>query len=466
MAGVPAPKPRSLLLVSFVLAGLYLVGASLRSLLVKADCTVGGSDPGTVIVVDEAPVPVQFSLASGIQYKFTYPANVALWTSPLRATAVPSGSIFTSGAGSVFGDANGDGRVRLDDLIFIRNRLGTTDTASDLNGSGTVDQNDLVLCRQALGSAPDRVTVYVEGLSPSAALCDVPIQLLTDADHDQTFTLAETKGTTVAAISISPTAGGLGTPINITIQPAVAPLTFDSATTAKWSGVYEPSVGSPTDTFQVSYSRWEFHESSASEATVFIGEGTATNAPSLGNLSGTGTLMGSVGLVLSGRTLTRSFAFSLQAGGVTWEKLTYPIDYLEWTIGPPSLAGQPTHVEVMTWSDPTSPPSEETLVYLRELHHAVVVRIPETAPAVAAAPDFILVDLISLNSSHTEIDRRSAVRLGRVPNDGDAAHIVYSTHLLKPIVLVDVAMNPSAYPNVTVLHGIDNGYLLAVPTGH
>ena len=200
---------------------------------------------------------------------------MALWTSSLRTTSIPSGAVFTSGSGSVFGDANADGQVRLDDLVFIRNRLGTTDAASDLNSNGSVDQNDLVLCRQALGSGPDRATVYIEGLSPSTALCDVPIQLLTDPDQDGTFSLAETKGSTVVAISISPTSGGLGTPISVTIQPALAPLAFDSATTAKWFGAYAPSVGSPTDTFQVSYSRWEFHESSSSEAVVFIGEGTA-----------------------------------------------------------------------------------------------------------------------------------------------------------------------------------------------
>lgn len=448
-----------------VASAVGLVGVVFAVLM--ADGGGGGPDPGVVAVVGERSVPLHLSVDSGTQCKLNYPASrVTVWTSPLRTNSIPPDTPFTSGSGSVFGDANGDGYVKLDDLVFIRNDLGTSIAASDLDGNGIVEEHDLVLCRNALGAGPDSLVVYVEALAPSEALCDAGVELLTDPEGDGSYALSATRSVTSVSISISPAAGGLGTPLDIAIQPAIAPLAFDSATTAIWFGVYEPSVGPATDRFQVDYSRWEFRESSGSTASLFIGDGTVRNAPPVESLSGTGTLNGSVALVLSGHTIRRSFSFNFQASGVAWEKLTYPVDYLEWTFGPPSLDGEPAHVQIFDWSGHTNPLTEGMLLYSKEVHHAVVLRIPETPSAAAAAPEFLLVDLISMDASLTEVDRRPSVRLDPVPDDGDPAYLVYSTHLSKPVVLINVQVEQSAYPNVTVLQGIDNGYVLAAPSGY
>ena len=452
---------------SFILLGVLIL-TGLRVFLVRADCTSGGSDPGKIVVVGEIPVVMQFSLASGIPYKFNYPANIALWTSPLRTTAVPSGTAFTSGSGAVFGDANGDSQVRLDDLIFIRNRIGTNNAACDLDASGTVDQNDLVLCRNAMGSGPGTLTVYAEGLGASNSLCDTPVQLLTDPDHDNVFDSAATTGLTVLSVSVAPLSGSLGTPITVTIQPALSPLAFDTTTSARWIGVYQPSVGPATDAFEIDYSSPEVHESSTSTASLFIGEGTATDAPAAAGLAGTGTLNGSLTLVFSRASVRRTFSFTMQPRGVTWERIAYSLDELEWVYGPPSLDGEPPHVQVLEWSSTgqTNPPTQDTLLYLRELHHAAVIRIPETAEATATAPAFLLVDVVSLDAAQNELDRRTGVRLDKIPDDGDPNNIVYSSHLSKPIVLIDTPVVTTDYPNVTVLHAVENGYLVAVPNGH
>lgn len=451
-----------LLLIVALCIGVPLL---LHGLLAWANCTSGGPDPGTVVVVGEAPIAMHFTLAAGIDYKFNYPANVALWTTPLRTTPIASGAVFTSGSGAVFGDANGDGAVQPDDLVFIRNRLGTADAASDLDASGLVDENDLVLCRNALGSGPGKVTVYVEGLSASAALCDTSIELLTDPDEDTVFTLAETKGVTAVSVSIGPTIGMLGTPITVTMQPAIAPVAFDANTTAKWTGVYEPAGEPATEAFEIAYSRGEFHESGAGEATLFIGEGSVTNAPPIRSLSASGTLKGSLTIALAGASVRAGVTFILQPNGAKWELLEYPLDDLEWVFGPPMLAGEPAHVQVFEWSDndPVNPPSEDMLLYLKELHHAAVVRIPETAETVENAPEFLQVDLVSLDASRNEIDRRVGVRLNLLADDGDPDHIVYSTHVVKPVVLLDVSFDPAIYPNVTALQAVDNGYIVAVP---
>ncbi len=455
-------KPKSRLLAILVLACVSLLAVSLRDFLVKADCATGGGDPGLIVVVGEAPIPVQFSLASGIQCKFTYPGNVALWSSPLRTSSIASGAVFTSGSGSVFGDANGDAQVRLDDLIFIHNRLGTTDAASDLNSSGSVDQNDLVLCRQALGSGPDRVTVYVEGLSPSTALCDVPIQLLTDPDQDGTFTLAEARGSTVVAISISPTSGGLGTPVSITIQPALAPLAFNSLTKAAWRGVYQPSSGSATPTFDIEFSPSEFGESDGGSAVILVGSGTARNLPAIQDYPSVGTLDGTLLLEVSGVPLRRHFSFTLEGGGAIWETVDYPNSGL--TSGPPALGGEPDVLPLLQYGYDPAPPTDEDLQHSYLFHLAAVLRVPENSATIASAPDHLMVDIVTFDSVGVELDRRHGVKLNRVDDDADPANITYSSHTVRPILLVDVPIDPASYSSVTVLYVEGDGWALILPS--
>jgi len=182
--------------------------------------------------------------------------------------------MFTSDAGSVFGDANGDGQVNGTDLIFIRNDLGTSEAASDLDGNGTVEDADLVLCRNALGTDPDTLTVYAEGLTASTTLCDVMVDLLTDPDQDTVFTSAGIRQLTSVSIDLTPTSGAIGVPISITMQPAIAPIIFDNSTTARWQGVYEPLVGPATGMFEIEYNPSQFRESSGSVAEIIIGNGT------------------------------------------------------------------------------------------------------------------------------------------------------------------------------------------------
>ncbi len=454
-------KPKSRFLVVLMLAGVALLGIGLRVFLAKAECS-GGNDIGLVVVVGEAPVPVQFLLASGIDCKLVYPGNVALWTSPLRTTAVASGAVFTSGSGAVFGDANGDGQVRLDDLIFIRNRLGTTDAASDLNDSSTVDENDLVLCRQALGSGPGKVTVYVEGLSPSTALCDVPIQLLTDPDEDGTFTLAETRNSTVVAISISPAVGGLGTPISIAIHPALAPLAFDSRTRAVWRGVYQPSTGSATPTFDVEFSPSEFDESDAGSAVIFVGSGTTKDLPAIEDYPSVGSLDGALLLYVSGIPLRRHFSFSLEGRGAIWETIDYPNSGL--SSGPPALGGEPDALPLLQHGYDPDPPADEDLQHSYLFHLAAVLRVPENPATIASAPDHFMVDIVTFDSAGAELDRRHGVRLNRVDDDADPANITYSSHTVRPILLVDVPVDLASYSNVTVLYVGGDGSALILPS--
>ncbi len=454
-------KSRFLAILAFV--ALAVLAVSIRVFLAKADCP-GGSDIGLVVVVGEAPVPVQFSLASGIDCKLVYPGDVALWTSPLRTTAVAAGAVFTSGSGAVFGDANGDGQVRLDDLIFIRNRLGTADAASDLNNSGTVDENDLVLCRQALGSGLGKVTVYVEGLSPSASPCDIAIQLLTDPDEDGTFAEAAAAILTSASVSISPNAGTLGTPITISLTPAVAPLAFTGSTTAFWEGHYQPLIGSASPRFSISFSAGQVRETDAGTAVILAGDGTPRSLPAIELLTSDGTLVGSLVVNFGSTMVRKSFSFAPAGNSADFADLHYP--YWPEDEGEPPSLGEilpGTKVLRLSWLADLTYVEHETLLSARDYHMACVCRIAKGPEASVSAPDTVKVNVVSFTSDRVELDRISNVVLHRAPGDPDPENILYFNDLTRPILAVDVALNKAGHPEVLLFQISPTGYTVITP---
>jgi len=61
----------------------------------------------------------------------------------------------SSRAGSLSGDANGDGAVDLDDFVILKNHFGTPSGATvaegDFDGDGDVDLDDFVILKQHFG---------------------------------------------------------------------------------------------------------------------------------------------------------------------------------------------------------------------------------------------------------------------------------------------------------------------------
>ncbi|HUU82028.1 MAG TPA: hypothetical protein VM243_00870 [Phycisphaerae bacterium] len=376
-----------------------------------------------------------------------------------------SGPGATPGAQCEKPDLDGDNDVDLFDLAPFRTLFAGAPATSpdcdsaDLDEDADVDLGDFGVFQVVFGASqqgmPVAIVVFVEGLTASTALGDVVITLLVDPDGDDVFEPEATQAVTVVSIDLAPSSGALGTPVTVTMSPAIAPLAFDAATTADWEGVYQPPVGPPTDVFQVAYDVSQFRESSLGDAIIVVGDGTFTNAPDPSALEGPGTMAGTLTINFAGLTVGRGFTFAQDLGSAgLWEGLDYVFDPDTGLMEPPRLAGEPEYLDMMDLSNDLAPfdPNEFMLLQSYTFHLAVVTRIEENPTTVSDAPQTILVDLVSYDTSGAELDRVEDVVLTMVSgDDGDADHLVYHSNLDTPVIFVDVALNKDNYPNVILL---------------
>lgn len=350
-----------------------------------------------------------------VDYRLIYPGNVRVWRSPIR------GSLST-----------------------------------DVVQSGAIQTYDVV-------SGP--VTLWVEGLSPSFTGGDVRIVAEADTNGDGEFESSDAVRATVVSLTPSTTTGPLGTEVIWTISPAVMPVSFDASTTAIWTGIYQPLIGPPSATFTNSFSAAQIRNTTSNTATIVVGDGTFSGAPDPTTLNDPGILYGNLAFAFGSLQVRRTFHFAPASGAATWEDVDYPD-------GPggsadPILDGEPPDLPVLLLSGTPNPmnPSEALLLGANGFHIAAVVRIKENPTTIASAPATILVDLVSFDSNDVELDRVPGLVLSKISgDDGDPKYITYHNDLTIPIVLVDVNLNKSAYPNVIPFMVVGGGSAVIVPT--
>lgn len=420
-------------------------------------------DPGLVVVVGEPRVPLEFEVEVYSQYKFLYDPYISLWDSLTGGNAINPNTTYDA--------QEPEAGCELDLVGFLAlQRCFTADGGGpagqgrdgfDSESDYDVDLTDFAAFYPA-GTGPvcNTIPVYVQAVNPSATLGDAAITLQVMPEGETEFYDQATQLVTAASIQIAPTSGGIGTPLTITLSPAIPPLAFNAGTTAEWDGVYDPVIGDPTDPFQVVYGTHQFRELSASQATIVVGNGAVTDAPSVTELSGLGSVNGTFTFNLSGLTVQRYHTLGLDVGDAgKWEI----VDYVSGQVDPVIAGEAPVlHVlDVSNMSDPLNP-SEVLLYGATAFHIAAVVRIEGTENLEDPCddpPESILVDLISFNTAgNSEVDRVCGLTLTRVPgDDGDPDHFVYHNDLNKPIVLVDVDLPETQYPNVVPFYVVDGG---------
>lgn len=429
--------------------------------------SLGQTDPGTVLVVGGEVAPVTFALPSGTAYQLNYPTTpVRLWFD--SSATIPANPATTYTATSK-GDFNGDNIIAGDDIPGFTTALvdGPFNAEGDFDGDGNLGTDDIPGFVEALlNSFPaDGVILYAEGAAASLALGDVAIDLLTDPDMDTVFTLVDTAAVTVVGIIISPTTTGpLGTPVFITMTPAVVPLAFDATTQANWEGVFQPAIGNPSQSFTITFNPSQFQESSSGQAIVVLGAGSSSNLPDFSTTDGlAGRLEGNLTLEVGGFSLKKPYAFTSATDAITWESIRYPDG--PGGLDAPELEGEvallnPWRISFLG----IEVPSEGTMLIATGFHHAVVLRAEETPSGTASAPNTVSVALVSFDQAGVEIDRVTALALEQPPDDGDPTHIVYHNDLFQPVILVDLDLNKSLYPNVTLLKIEVDGSVVVAPS--
>lgn len=245
----------------------------------------------------------------------------------------------------------------------------------DMNDDGAVTVGDIGLFVNSLTSPtgplrflPQRL--WVEALTKDTSVGATSISAFVDLTGDTDFNDAgelDTVSATAFALSISPTTGGLGTPITLTIDPAAAPLQFGLTTTATWTGRFLPNPGVPTPDFSFAYSAAQFRESSPTLGSIVLGDGTGSNIPPMAATSSSGTLQGQLQIGLNaGLSMQRTTTLQLVATSAKWEWVSYPADGL----GPPTLDGEPPQLMICMLSKTPNPnsPAESLLLLLRAVH--------------------------------------------------------------------------------------------------
>jgi len=325
------------------------------------------------------------------------------------------------------------------------------DLATDVVPSGVTQEYDV---------AAGPLTLWVEGLSPSATMADTRIVADADTDDDGIFDQSDAVRCTVFSLTGSPTSGPIGTEVVWTLDPAIAPVAFDAGTAAEWDGYYQPALGDPSNQFTVTYAPSQFRESSASEAAVVVGDGSGVPTIPIEGAE-PGTFLGHFTIVLAEFEVRRAFSFSVPASAIDWYRVEYPEDEIGYLDEPPVLSAAPVD-QLLVYEVPVGGAVPEFLELAYSFHTACVLLLAENGPTLAEAPAAFVVDLITFDSNNVEVDRISDVVLTRASDDGDPSHLTYHSDLATPIVFVDQALDPGMFPNLLLLVAPEGGQVIAI----
>lgn len=428
---------------------------------------------GLVTVVGEDPVCLQLMLPASSPFKLQYGAGLSVWDSVLRENPILSG--VAQLAPDLEGDVESDCDVDLSDVaVFVRcftgDAGGTPATGcapSDLNSNGAVDLSDFAGVQSAMngpgGNCPQLpVTVFVEALLVSQALGDQTIDVLIDPDGDSIFELMGTEVVTNASIQTSATSGTWGTPITVTLQPAIAPLAFDATTTAAWTGIYVPNVGPASQPFTFSFNAQQVRELDASSAVLLVGDGTLSGSlPTLQILATTsGALDGELTLTLVGGqiVLRRGVSF-------TPTSQVRFLDLIDDPLNPddtPAFGDELAEIETVIVDDPLNPPM---LTGIRGDHFAIEICVADDPQTVSASPPTTHATIMTLDAAGGVVDFVSNVTFDRSTEALPGCQL-YRTNPDFPVVLVSQSVDKQLFPTLTILHGVDGGKIVVIPGGN
>ncbi len=328
-------------------------------------------------------------------------------------------------------------------------------------------------------------------------------------------------------MTASPTRGRLGTPVTITLASPSSGREFNSSTVMSWTGTYDPYFSSATTPFTINWSASEVEILDPAHAVIIIGSGSSPDAPNVdalkgfGRFAGTATLtttinppcpgdmngdrrvnmpdlailianwgacdapcvgdLDSNGVVDSADLsnllsafsscpqssvfeVVQPFKFRLTADPTQWNTVYYPDG--PGGLDPPELGTRRADVDMMLLSILPSPiPEVDTMMFAAHNFHMIaVVLMDENAHTLRAAPATIVVDFVSLTAAGKELDRISNVTLTRIDDDHDRKNITYASDFERPVMVVDIPLDPDMYPDLMILYGEPIGSAVIAPS--
>lgn len=323
----------------------------------------------------------------------------------------------------------------------------------------------------------------------------------------------------------TPSSGGLGTVVTLSVTPQTPGFELGTNTIGRWVGVYDPPIGSNTAQFTVDYTGSNIVIVDSWTARVLIGGGTMTDAPNIENVMGGGSLVGTFtlttpplcpgdanfdnmvdfadvtsvltffganyglgntgpgdatrngvvdfadvtavltnfGAVCSNSVVQGSSSIGLITNADDWYRVEYPSGY--GGLSQPRLGRLLTTLPLLSLLPlPTGAnPSLSLIQAAIDAHLALAVIVESNSQSLLAAPSTISVDVVSVTTGGVEVARLGPVVLTRILPDPSPIVLTYSSGLTEPIVLVDTPVNPASYPGFRFLLSPMSGVVRVVP---
>lgn len=414
-----------------------------------------GQPEGTIAVQGGDLALVTFSLPPNAQYQLDYPFGQAYaWFDSARANlAYPFGTTYTARSkGDLDGDGVLDGR---DVQSFVTHLIsGPYDARADFNDDGVLDSSDAPGMIEALTDQhpANGVVLHVEAVSPSSALGDAPINLLTFVNGN--WVVTQTRPMTLVQFQ-TPSYGGIGTPAEFYMTPAIAPLAFASGATATWSGIVLVSSGTPPS-IGATFAANQVHIRSAGNSAVITGDGMLSAHWSDQDVLNSFTVIrGRMTFNLNGISI-RTPEFDFYHAPPQFQFVGLEFDPHDPGGYPPTYGSPFNGVPTLSVYDP-SDPQLDTFWYYQV---ALQVGVEENADTVVAPPSILTVDLIAYDASGNRVDSVNNITLSRIDNDGDPYVISLRSDLVRPFIMVDAAVNKAPFPDLRILRVSADGYVV------
>jgi len=125
----------------------------------------------------------------------------------------------------------------------------------------------------------------------------------------------------------------------------------------------------------------------------------------------------------------------------------------------PQFGSELAEIEIVPIDDPLDPPQ---LAGIRIAHFAIEICISDDPQTAAAAPATILADVLTLDSTGVVLDTAEDV-LFELSADTLPGCSLYRTDAASPVILIDAAIDDVLFPSLTILQGVDQGVIVAIP---
>ncbi len=266
-------------------------------------------------------------------------------------------------------------------------------------------------------------------------------------------------------LSATPDHGTWGTKITVTADPGLMPTGQSLAdATISWTGRYLPAVGDPTDSFSVNWSGYVFATTQPHVVEVAVGYAPFSNLVDPSYLDAFGHFDGILSAAFpGGEILACTYTFTPETDAAEWRRVDYPDG--PYGIDPPVVAESIDEIILYILSTLPNPdnPTFEQLLAARGAHCTVRTRIARNSITEAQAPEFLYVNIYSMDADRNLVDGIGGVPVRKDAAQPDPDYLTYTLEPITPVLFVDTVVDYFSYWPIVVMTAQPDGRIIVLP---